>query len=58
LVEGAVRAMKDGTLQASPEKIKKQQEDAHRSMKELLLPPAHRRKGRLRRASRQRMLPP
>jgi hypothetical protein len=44
--------MKDTALQASPEKVKKQQEDSDRAMKELLdenekerqllLPPAHR----------------
>jgi ankyrin repeat protein/ubiquitin len=34
--KGAVRAMKDAIPQASPEKIKKQQEDADRAMKELL----------------------
>jgi ankyrin repeat protein len=33
--KGAGRAMKDTALQASPEKIKKQQEDADRAMKEL-----------------------
>ena len=32
----AFRAKKDALLQASPEKIKKQQEDADRAMKELL----------------------
>jgi hypothetical protein len=52
--KGAVRPTKDTTLQASPEKIKKQQEDADRAMgsfwrtlrtkrKKQLLPPAHRR---------------
>jgi ankyrin repeat protein len=34
--KGAVRVMKDTTLQASPDKRKKQQEDADRAMKELL----------------------
>ena len=34
--KGAVRAMKNTTQQASPEKIKKQQEDADRAMRELL----------------------
>jgi ubiquitin C len=34
--KGPVKAMKDTTLQASPEKIKKQQEDADRAMRELL----------------------
>ena len=34
--KGAVRAMKDTMPQASPEQVKKQQEDADRAMKELL----------------------